>query len=139
VRALGVLVVGVLAGCGPALDPELAGTWGGIATYSFAGLAPVDVAATVTTVIEPLPRFIGVCPSGSGSVALEGDGTHATWNGRFSCPPVAFGGCDAITVFYSNGDVELPSRNVLQATAIGLGDGCGTSRNLVVSFTGLRQ
>lgn len=154
VRRIATLaVVWALAGCGsdsdspaPAppqsaapLDPRFSGTWTGTTTVTSPGLSPVSYASALVVAAAGQTATVSeVCPGGGGSVTAQGSSDTARWSGRLTCAPVAFGGCGAVAVTFTEASLSLTASGTLNASGSGTADGCGISLPVTFSFAGTK-
>lgn len=137
-RFVGLLVMGILSGCGgAAVDPAMGGDWTGSTTANITGLGAYTYASQLTVAVTGARATITkACPLGDGSIPAIGHDREATWSGEYSCAPVQFGGCDAVAMTFRDGVVNLLQGGVLIATGSGEATGCGTTRKVSLSFQG---
>ncbi len=137
----------VLCACGGAASPDggtanelaagFAGTWGGPMVTRFAIGGELNLASVVyVTVSGGSASLSGVCPDGSGPMAVSGSGTSASFSGSLACPNVAISGCDDLNITYSQALLSLVSATNLELTVTGVANGCGLTSEAVSTFSG---
>lgn len=119
------------------LSAGLAGSWIGTAVARFGSGGSVTYDATiVVTVASDTVSVAGICPDGTGLMALTGSGTSASSSGTLTCPGIALAGCEAVVFSYAKADVLLDGATSLVFAATGSASGCGDTETLVTSFFG---
>jgi len=130
-RMISILIaVLALVGCGGSDAPTKGWTeilFPGVVGIGFEGPLVIDTSGA-NAIIS------GICPFGSGTVTMVGNGSSASWSGELACPPITVGDCTTVTVTLTSlGGVTTNSDKTQTVTGSGTGTACG--RTEVVTFT----
>jgi hypothetical protein len=119
------------------LSTGFAGTWGGPLQTHFNVGGDFDIAvAMFVSVSGETGSILGVCPDGSGLMAVTGSGTSAAFSGSVTCPSVAVTGCDGVAITYTAANLALIGPTALKVVATGSAVGCGVTATVESTFTG---
>ena len=136
IRAVSFLSIGVLllVACGGGVDEGFTGQWRGNTTVVGGGTS-FSYAATINLVADgDALRVSQICPDGSGSIHVPGEGTNLRWGGEFNCP-IALASCSTARVVYTTANIVLGASGVV-ISANGTLSGCGSSLAISSTFTG---
>jgi len=97
--AIAALLLATFACGGSDLDSAMNGTWSGPGTVTISGNAPLSFDGQVRIAVSGRTATLsGPCLDRSGSIALEGTGTSASWQGSYACPALQFSNCASVTL-----------------------------------------
>jgi hypothetical protein len=126
-----LIAVLALAGCGGSDAPTRGRTeiiFPGVAGIGFEGPLAIDTSGSNATVS-------GICPFGSGTVTMVGNGSSASWSGEFVCPPITIRDCAIVALTLTSlGRVTTNSDKTQTATGSGRGTACGTDSAVTFTF-----
>ena len=144
-------LLAVCAACGSSSVPDagrlsagFAGTWGGsaVAVFSVSGSRTGSLtydAALVVATSGTTASITGLCPDGTGSLAVTGSGTSGSssgvsLSGALGCPAFVLANCSMVTFTYQRADMALTGPTTLNVTATGSARGCGNMVDLTTTF-----
>jgi hypothetical protein len=123
-------------GNGP-LSAGLAGTWGGPVQTHFSVGGDFGIAFVLyISVSGETASVSGVCPDGSGPMAVTGSATSASFSGSLTCPSVPVTGCDGVVITYTDANLALIGPTALKFIATGTAVGCGLTASVSSTFSG---
>ncbi len=108
-KAMMLVLVVLVVGCGPVIDPGFKGSWNMMITVDLPQHEPLIYQSilTISSVSETgSPLGTGMCASQNDRFILEGNGdtAHAvvTWNGTMTCFPMDLVWCNKVTLDYQS-------------------------------------
>ncbi len=143
-RLVVALVSALATGCGVSdsgfdLNPAFNGTWSGPSTIAADGYQPSTHQSQMVVVVSgDTATVVMICPTGEGAITAIGVGNEASWEGTLVCPPVSYGGCDALTLTIRTGSVRLNANGTMTVQGTGTATGCGNDLNVTYTFVGSR-
>jgi len=137
--AIAALLLATFACGGSDLDSAMNGTWSGPGTVTISGNAPLSFDGQVRIAVSGRTATLsGPCLDRSGSIALEGTGTSASWQGSYACPALQFSNCASVTLTVQSASATLSGTSVT-AQETGTAAACGSSSTFTVSITGTKK